>query len=153
MLRDLIRKISNGIEQINYKGITIGLADERGEIAAMYKGIPQNEVGVRTDVLDNVPKWIAMKMLIRSMSPKVIVADEIGNKKDVEAINYAVCCGIKGIFTIHGKCMEDIKLNPEISTLINTNIFERLVFLDEKKKGEIDKVYNLNKINAEYILA
>lgn len=153
MLRDLVRKISNGIEQINYKGITIGLADERGEIASMYKGIAQNEVGIRTDILDNVPKWIAMKMLIRSMSPKVIVADEIGNKKDVEAINYAVCCGIKGIFTVHGKCMEDIKLNPEISTLINTNIFERLIFLDEKKKGEIDKVYSLNKINSEYILA
>ena len=49
--------------------------------------------------------------------------------------------------------MEDIKLNPEISTLINTNIFERLIFLDEKKKGEIDKVYSLNKINSEYILA
>ena len=60
MLRDLVRKISNGIEQINYKGITIGLADERGEIASMYKGIAQNEVGIRTDILDNVPKWIAM---------------------------------------------------------------------------------------------
>ena len=90
MLRDLVRKISNGMEQINYKGITVGLIDERGEIASMYKGIPQNEVGIRTDVLDNVPKWIGMQMMIRSMSPQVIVADEIGNKKDVEAINYAV---------------------------------------------------------------
>ncbi len=153
MLRDLVRKISNGMEQINYKGITVGLIDERGEIASMYKGIPQNEVGIRTDVLDNVPKWIGMQMMIRSMSPQVIVADEIGNKKDVEAINYAVCCGIKGIFTVHGKNMEDIKLNSEISKLINTHVFERLIFLEEKRKGEIDKVYNLNKINLEYILA
>ena len=149
MLRDLVRKISNGMEQINYKGITVGLIDERGEIASMYKGIPQNEVGIRTDVLDNVPKWIGMQMMIRSMSPQVIVADEIGNKKDVEAINYAVCCGIKGIFTVHGKNMEDIKLNSEISKLINTHVFERLIFLEEKRKGEIDKVYNLNKINLE----
>ena len=153
MLRDLVRKISNGMEQINYKGITVGLIDERGEIASMYKGIPQNEVGIRTDVLDNVPKWIGMQMMIRSMSPQVIVADEIGNKKDVEAINYAVCCGIKGIFTVHGKNMEDIKLNSEISKLINTHVFERLILLEEKRKGEIDKVYNLNKINLEYILA
>lgn len=153
MLRDLIRKISNGMEQINYKGITVGLVDERGEIAAMYKGIPQNEVGLRTDVLDNVPKWMGMQMMIRSMAPQVIVADEIGNKKDVEAINYAVCCGIKGIFTVHGKNIEDIKLNPEIAKLLNTHIFERLIFLDEKRKGEIDKVYSLNKINSEYILA
>ena len=49
--------------------------------------------------------------------------------------------------------MEDIKLNPEISTLIDAHIFERLIFLDEKRKGEIDKVYNLNKINLEYVLA
>lgn len=153
MLRDLVRKISNGMEQISFKGITVGVVDERGEIVSMYKGIPQNEVGLRTDVLDNVPKWMGMKMMIRSMSPKVIVADEIGNKEDVEAINYAVCCGIKGIFTVHGKSMEDIKLNPEISTLIDTHIFERLIFLDEKRKGEIDKVYNLNKINLEYVLA
>lgn len=153
MLRDLVRKISNGIEQINYKGITVGLADERGEISAMYKGIPQNEVGVRTDILDNVPKYIAMKMLIRSMSPKVIVADEIGNKKDIEAINYAVCCGIKGIFTVHGKSIEDIKLNPEISKLIETHIFERLIFLDEINRGEINKVYQLNKISKEYTLS
>lgn len=153
MLRDLVRKISNGMDQINYKGITVGVVDERGEIAAMYKGIPQNEVGLRTDVLDNVPKWLGMQMMIRSMAPQVIVADEIGDKKDVEAINYAVCCGIKGIFTIHGKSMEDITLNPEISKLIDTHIFERLIFLDEKRKGEIDKVYNLNKITSEYILA
>lgn len=152
MLRDLIRKISNGMEQINYEGITVGLVDERGEIAAMYKGVPQNEVGLRTDVLDNIPKWLGMQMLIRSMAPKVIVADEIGNQKDIEAINYAVCSGIKGIFTAHGKNIEDIQLNPEINKLINNHIFERLIFLDENKKGEVSKVYNLNKINAEYIL-
>ena len=51
--------------------------DERGEIAALYKGIPQNDIGFRTDVLDNIPKSIGMRMLIRSMSPKVISADEI----------------------------------------------------------------------------
>lgn len=141
------------MEQINYKGITVGVVDERGEIAAMHKGIPQNEIGLRCDVLDNVPKWMGMQMMIRSMAPQVIVADEIGDKKDVEAINYAVCCGIKGIFTAHGKSMEDMKLNPEISKLINTHIFERLIFLDEKRKGEVNKVYNLNKINLEYILA
>lgn len=153
MLRDLIRKISNGMEQINYEGITVGLVDERGEIAAMYKGVPQNEVGLRTDVLDNIPKWLGMQMLIRSMAPKVIVADEIGNQNDIEAINYAICSGIKGIFTAHGKNIEDIQLNPEINKLINNHIFERLIFLDENKKGEVSKVYNLNKINAEYILA
>ena len=152
MLRDLVRKISSGMEQIHFNGITVGLVDERGEIAAMYKGVAQNEVGLRTDVLDNVPKHIGMQMLIRSMSPNVIVADEIGSLEDVKAINYAVCCGIKGIFTAHGKSFEDLKLNPQIQSLIEAHIFERLIFLDESKKGEISKVYTLNHINNEYIL-
>ncbi|MBO5478905.1 MAG: hypothetical protein J6A04_04260 [Clostridia bacterium] len=153
MLRDLVRKISTGMEQIRFNGITVGLVDERGEIAAMYKGIPQNEVGTRTDVLDNIPKAIGMQMMIRSMAPNVIVADEIGSKEDVEAIRYAVCCGIKGIFTVHGKSIEDLNLNPYISNLIQTHIFERLIFLDEKVKGEVKKVYLLSSMNEEYILA
>ena len=86
ILRDLIRQISNGIDYINLQGKTIGVADERGEIAAMYKGIPQNDVGIRTDVLDNIPKYIGMEMLIRSMAPEIIVADEIGNSDDVKAM-------------------------------------------------------------------
>ena len=153
ILRDLIRKLSNGIEQINYHGINIGVVDERGEIAAMYRGIPQNDVGIRTDVLDNVTKSLGMTMLIRSMSPKVIVADEIGNKDEVEPIMQAVCSGIKGIFTAHGASIEDIKLNPTIRELIDNGVFERIIFLsDKKEKGEIEKVYVLNKIEKQYNL-
>lgn len=145
--------MSNGIEQINYHGINIGVVDERGEIAAMYRGIPQNDVGIRTDVLDNVTKALGMTMLIRSMSPKVIVADEIGNKDEVEPIMQAVCSGIKGIFTAHGASIEDIKLNPTIRELANNGVFERIIFLsDKKEKSEIEKVYVLNKIEKQYIL-
>ena len=117
ILRDLVRNISNGISEIGFRGVNVGLADERSEIAAMYKGIPQNDVGLRTDVLDNIPKSIGMKMLIRSMSPKVIVADEIGREEDIEAINYAVCSGIKGIFTAHGDSIEDVIKTPILGNL------------------------------------
>ncbi len=58
ILRDLVRRISTGIEKLCFKGINVGLVDERGEIAAMYKGIPQNDIGIKTDVLDNIPKSI-----------------------------------------------------------------------------------------------
>lgn len=119
----------------------------------MYKGIPQNDIGMKTDVLDNIPKAIGMKMLIRSMAPNVIAADEIGSFEDVEAINYSVCSGIKGIFTAHGASIEDLSLNPAIKNLINTHIFERIIFLSNKgQKGEIDRVYSLNKINSDYVL-
>ncbi len=98
LLRDIVRQISNGIQELNFKGLNVGLVDERDEIAAMYKGVPQNNVGLRTDILANIPKSIGMKMLIRSMNPKVIVADEIGTAADVEAINYAVCSRSKRNF-------------------------------------------------------
>lgn len=150
LLRDLIRKISNGIENIGFKGKNISVVDERGEIAAMYKGVPQNDVGIRTDILDNIKKSEGMKMVIRSMSPDIIVADEIGSNEDVEAINYAICCGIKGIFTAHGSSLEDLELNPAISELIERQIFERLVFLDKNTKGKIDKIYKLDKTKKEY---
>ena len=86
MLRDLIRNISNGIEKINFKGKTCGVVDERGEIAAMYKGVPQNDVGIRTDVIENISKSDGIELLIRSMGPEIIACDEIGSKEDVEAI-------------------------------------------------------------------
>ncbi len=140
MLRDIVNKISNGIPEINFKGLTVSVIDERGEIAAMHRGIPQNDIGIRTDVLDNIPKTIGIKMAIRSLSPQVIVADEIGNKEDSEVINYAMCSGAKGIFTAHGNNLQDLKLNPEINRLINLGIFEKIIFLDSNKKGVIRKV-------------
>ena len=151
ILRDVVRRLSDGIEQINFKGKTISLVDERGEIAAVYKGVPQNDIGVRTDVMDNVDKSIGMKLLIRSMSPEIIVADEIGKDEDVEAINYAVCSGIKGIFTAHGGNLKELQLNPAISKIINKHIFERIIFLDKTIKGKVKTVYALDKINNEYV--
>ena len=152
ILRDLIRKLSNGIEQIGYKGINVGVVDERGEIAAMYKGIPQNDVGIRTDILDNVSKSVGLSMLIRSMAPKVLVADEIGNKDEIKPIMYAVCSGVKGIFTAHGATIEDVKLNPTLNELTENGAFERIIFLSQKEKGEIEKIYILNKIEKQYNL-
>ena len=150
ILRDFIRQISNGISDINFRGITVGLVDERGEIAAMYKGIPQNDVGIKTDILDSIPKSVGMKMLIRSMAPNVITADEIGTYEDVEAINYAICCGIKGIFTAHGNSLEDLELNPAINKLIHINIFDRIICLNPKEKGKISKLYKLEKSSKKY---
>ena len=148
LLRDIIRNLSNGTEEIT--GKNIGVVDERGEIAAMYKGIPQNDLGIRTDIIENIKKSVGMKMLIRSMAPEIIVADEIGSKEDVQEINYAVCSGIKGIFTAHGNSLEDLKLNPAIAELIEKNIFERLLFLDKNNKGKVNKIYALDKINKVY---
>ncbi len=150
ILRDLIRQISSGIKEVKFKALNVGVVDERGEIAALYKGMPQNDIGIKTDIIENVHKSIGMRMLIRSMAPKIIVADEIGNKDDIEAIDYAVCSGCKGIFTAHGSAIEDVMLNPVLKTLSNNHIFDKLIFLDTESKGNIKEVYEINKKNTTY---
>ena len=133
LLKDIIRRISNGIPEMNFKGITCGVVDERGEISATYKGVSQNDLGIRTDVIDNIPKALGMKMLVRSMSPKVIIADEIGSKEDIEAIEYAVSSGVNGIFTAHGDSLEQIKENPILSQLVLNGYIDKILILDSKR--------------------
>ncbi|MBR6504955.1 MAG: hypothetical protein IKT41_04525 [Clostridia bacterium] len=130
--------------------LNVSVIDERGEIAWVYQGAPQNNIGIRTDILSNVSKDVGMKMAIRSMAPQVIVADEIGNEKDIEAINYSLCSGVKGIFTAHGNDLQDLILNPVLKIIIDKNIFERIIVLDKDKKGEIEKIYALNKEIKQY---
>lgn len=143
MIRDLTKKISDGMPEINFKGINVCVVDERGEIAALNRGVAYNDVGIRTDILDNLPKSIGIKMAVRSMAPKVIVADEIGNKDDVDIINYVACSGVACIFTAHGYSMEDLLKNNEISRILNLKIIKRVIFLDEKVRGKIKNVINI----------
>ena len=137
ILRDLIRILSE------YK--TIGVVDERGEIAAMYKNIPQNNLGLQVDILNNIPKSIGMKMLIRSMSPEIICADEIGTKEDIEVIKYAVTSGVKGIFTAHGETIENIKQNPILKELIESNLIENIIILHKNDRKNIKYINNIKK--------
>lgn len=98
--------------------------------------------GIRTDVLDNVPKSIGIKMAVRSMAPKVIIADEIGNNDDAQIVDYAVCSGVRCIFTAHGNSMEDLIKNEEIKKLIDMQLFKKIIFLDSQEKGKVRCVVN-----------
>lgn len=141
LLRDIVRNISNGYNEIGFKGKTVGVVDERGEIAAMYKGIPQNDLGIRTDVIDNITKPEGMRILVRSMCPDVIACDEIGSIEDIKAIDYAMCSGVKGIFTAHGKDLDELNKNTELCKLLNKHIFERIILLNIEKRGEAKCIY------------
>jgi len=107
----------------------------------MYRGIPQNDLGIRTDILNNVKKNIGIEMLVRSMAPKVVVADEIGNEEDIEAIKYALCSGVKGIFTAHGENIETLKQNPIFNKMLKLKLFEKIIFLDNSARGQISTIY------------
>ena len=136
ILRDFTRLLSDG-------GRKIALVDERSEIAGCFNGIPQNDVGMRTDIMDSCPKALGMMLMLRSMSPEIIVADEIGRKEDILAIEEVINSGIKLICTVHAKDLEEIKNRPVLNELLNKNIFEKIVFLSRRNGiGTIEKIYD-----------
>ena len=93
-------------------GVTVGVVDERSELAGSYQGVPQNDLGMRTDVLDGCPKAEGMEMLIRSMSPAVVAVDELGRKEDFKAVESVIHSGCKVIATAHGNSIEDVIHQP-----------------------------------------
>ncbi|MDY6329508.1 MAG: stage III sporulation protein AA [Lachnospiraceae bacterium] len=146
LLRDLVRNISNGYNGY-YRGLNIGIADERSEIAACYLGIPQNDVGIRTDVIDGIPKAAGIMMLIRTMSPKVIAVDEIGSKEDIKAIRQGINCGCRFICTVHGDDLEDVINKPVLGDMIKEKIFCKYIVIDKWDKSERYKLVE-NDLNG-----
>lgn len=128
LLRDVIRQVSRGGPDI--PGMTVGVVDERSELGACYQGVPQNDLGPRTDVLDCCPKAQGMMMLVRSMAPQVIAVDEIGSREDVEAIDYIRSCGCALAATVHGTSLEDICSKPVLGRLVEEGVFERYVLME-----------------------
>lgn len=141
LLRDLIRQISNG--DAKRAGHCVGVVDERSEIGGCYQGIPQNDVGIRTDVLDACPKAEGMMMLIRSMSPEVIAVDEIGSYEDIHAIETVINCGCKLLATVHGSSIDDIRRKPLLDRIVKERVFERYILLDGCRGiGKIRQIFD-----------
>ena len=141
LLRDIVRNLSNGYAGV--PGMNVGVVDERSEIAACNFGIPQNDVGIRTDVLDGCPKSTGMMMLIRSMAPKVIAVDEIGSAADAKAIMYILNSGCKIIATIHAYSLEEYMEKRELEKLLENKVFERIILMSDRNGvGTIEAVYD-----------
>ena len=129
ILRDIARALSDGLPEFGFHGVKVGIVDERSELAACLRGIPQNNVGLRTDVLDGCPKSIGMPMLIRSMSPKVIITDEIGNEGDREAVQVVLNAGVRIVTSAHGYNVSELKSRREVLRMMEDKAFERYVVL------------------------
>lgn len=143
VLRDLIRIVSNGSEKV--KGSAVGVVDERSEIGGCYMGVAQNELGIRTDVLDCCPKEEGMLMLIRSMAPEVLAVDEIGSKDEVSALEYAMHCGCRLIASVHGESLEEVEKRPFLSELIRQKRFDRYVILRQPEAcGRVEAILDEN---------
>lgn len=148
LLRDIIRELSwgNGKRQ----GVNVGVVDERGEIAACFQGIPQLDIGPRTDILDNCKKAVGMRMLLRSMAPAVIAVDELGSLEEVELIQQMTGNGCAVIATIHGENMEEIKQKKILQELWEEDIFKNIVCLSKEKNTFHMKIYQGEEGNLCY---
>ena len=141
MLRDLVRNVSDG--NAYGEGMNVSVVDERSEIAGSYLGVAQNDVGIRTDVLDGCPKREGMMMLIRSMAPQVLAVDELGSDEDVQALQMASGCGCKLIATVHGNSLDEIKYKNYMRNVISSRLFERYLVLTRKNgRCEVEGIYD-----------
>lgn len=122
LLRDIIRQVSD-------RGFKCGVADDRGELAAMYRGVPCNDIGAQTDVIDGAPKADAVELLLRTMSPKVIASDEIASEADVEALRAAAGTGVKIIATTHGSSVEEALSRKVLKPMFEDKIFDSAILI------------------------
>nr|WP_202128738.1 stage III sporulation protein AA [Paenibacillus dendrobii] len=132
LLRDLARQISSGclgLTTARQSGMKVGIIDERSEIAGSLHGVPSFDVGPRTDVMDACPKAEGMMMMIRSMSPEVLIVDEIGREEDAEAVTEALHAGISVIASAHGSGPEELHSRPAMHRLMDQRMFEMYVIL------------------------
>jgi stage III sporulation protein AA len=145
LLRDIARIVSSGDQRNSIPARKVGIVDERSEIAGCVNGIPQLTFGPRVDVLDACPKAEGMMMMIRSMSPDVLVVDEIGRLEDTDAILEAVNAGIKLIMTTHGESFEEIQKRPSLQAILKLEIFQRYIELSRRNgPGTITKIKDVN---------
>lgn len=129
LLRDIARQLSYGQHGT---GLMVGVVDERSEIAACSGGIPGNDLGPRADVIDSCPKAEGMMIMIRSMSPDVIVTDEIGHAADSEAIEEARRCGVAVIASAHASDWDDAQRRPALRDILARGAFERGILLSNR---------------------
>lgn len=131
-LRDLIRVLSES-------GLRVGVADERGEIAALWKGRPQFDVGRCTDIIDGCPKREGMSILLRGMNPQVLAVDEITDPEDAQVLQDACGCGVVLLATAHGSSLSDLRRRPVYRRLLEWGVFEKAVLLE--RQGNCRRVY------------
>ena len=131
LLRDLIRQISDG--NAYGQGMTVGVVDERSELAGSFLGKPQNDMGMRTDVLDGCPKDIGMLLLLRAMAPQVIAIDELGGEGELRALGQAAACGCRILATVHGEDRRDVEYRFGLGAEFWERLFDIFLILGKEE--------------------
>lgn len=140
LLRELLRLLSDRFS------LRCALADERGEVGALWRGVPQLEVGRYTDVLDGCPKAEGMMLLLRSMNPQILASDEITAPEDVRAIAMAANCGVEVLATAHGGDVEELRRRPLYRELLAQRVFQRVILI--RRDGNGGRSYELEALSC-----
>lgn len=129
LLRDLCRLLSDGART---PALRVGLCDERGEVAALWEGVAQFDVGSHTDVLEGCPKAQGLLMLLRGMNPQVLACDEVSDPADLEALKVCANCGVFLLATAHAGSVADLRQKPLYRALLSSGVFPLAVVLDRR---------------------
>lgn len=124
-LRECIRQLSDS-------GKRVSVADERGELAAVHRGVPQFDLGKASDIMSDVPKAQAVMMLLRAMNPQIIAMDEISSPEDVEAAETASGCGVRLIATAHAADKSELYRRPVYKRLLELGVFKNTVVIENR---------------------
>lgn len=125
----LLRDIARCFSYAPYR-LKTSLIDERGELAAVYRGEPQNEVGFLTDIFDGYKKGDAVIRAVRSMSPQVIIMDEISDKEDAQSVADGMNSGAAIIATVHAQSIEELYRKKHICEMLSLGGFKSIVILE-----------------------
>lgn len=146
LLRDISKNLSLGTFGPIKK---VSVIDERGELACMYKGSSLNDLGL-CDILNGYPKGDGIMHSLRSLSPEVIVCDEIGNIGDINSIEEGINSGVSIISTIHAKSIRELLRRKQAIRLLNTGAFSKIVMLkDRNNPSEVEKIYGADELNDQ----
>lgn len=138
LLRELIRRVSDG-------GQTVGVADERSEIAALSDGVPQFQIGRCTDVIEGCGKKQAALMLLKTMSPALLALDEITAPEDVDAVALCAHCGVAVLASAHAANLQDLSRRGLYRRLLALRLFAQAVVIGIENGKRTYKVLRLEE--------
>lgn len=110
LLREFAREISRG-----EGGLRTALLDARGEFGAF-------EEDCLLDILEGYPTGDGVEIAVRTLSPQVLVLDEIG-KEEAASLFYAVGCGVPLVASAHGGSVEELCQRRGLGELIEAGVF------------------------------
>jgi stage III sporulation protein AA len=147
VLRDLARQLSGG-KTGHY--LKVAVVDERCELGAVYDGVPQNDLGPCCDLLSGYPKAEGIFTAVRTLSPRVIVCDEIGGEEEASGMLDGLNCGVKIIATAHASSLEELLRRRQIARLLDSGVFDKIVRLGAAESpGEIVEVVEVGELLAQ----